>query len=40
MQPLNQCYAAKKGQVGYSDNAHLNILGAQLLTKEITKRYP
>ena len=36
----NQYYAAKKGQVLFSDHVHLNILGAQLLTKEITKRYP
>ena len=30
----NQCYAAKNGQVLSGDNAHLNILGAQLLKKK------
>jgi len=34
------CYAAKDGQILYRDDTHLNILGSQLLAREIAKRYP
>jgi peptidoglycan/LPS O-acetylase OafA/YrhL len=36
----DNCYAAKDGQLLYFDDTHVNVLGAQLLTKGITERYP
>jgi peptidoglycan/LPS O-acetylase OafA/YrhL len=36
----DNCYAAKDGQLLYEDDIHVNILGAQLITKGITDRYP
>ena len=36
----DNCYAAKDGQLLYSDDTHINVLGAQLITKGITHRYP
>ncbi|RLT33262.1 MAG: acyltransferase [Chloroflexi bacterium] len=34
------CYAAKDGQLLFSDDTHMNVHGAQLLTAGITERYP
>jgi hypothetical protein len=36
----DNCYAAKDGQLLYNDDTHINVLGAQLITKGLTQRYP
>jgi len=36
----DNCYAAKDGQLLYNDDTHINVLGAQLITKGVTERYP